>query len=58
MASNSEYQQRQFFNHIMTQEEIATIILQDIIRHKNLKEKFKKAFYNSVLTGEFKIENT
>lgn len=56
MASNSEYEQIRCFSETIYEMEMADIVLKDIIVRHKLRVKIKKAFLNSVITGEYKLE--
>lgn len=55
MTSNDEYQQQNWINSLASAEEKCDLLLKEIIDKNNLKEEFKKAFLNSVITGEYKV---
>lgn len=55
MASNSVYEQREFFNSNELEVVRATIILNEIINRNDLKEKFRNACINSSITGELRV---
>lgn len=56
MASSDEYQQRRSFEESVSEQEKCEIALKQLVDKHGLKEKFRKSFMDSIITGEMRIE--
>lgn len=55
MASNSEYEQRRSFEDNISEQEKCETSLKQLIDKHDLKEKFRKSFMDSIISGEERI---
>lgn len=55
MESSDEYQQRRSFEEQLSEQGKLDILLEQLINRHSLKEKIRKSFMDSIISGEQRI---